>query len=256
MEEERLSPKKLQPFERIIFPLDLADPEQAIKYVRLLKDAVGVFKVGLELFTACGPEIVKRIQEEAPSQKIFLDIKFHDIPETVKRAIRVCSTLGVDFLTVHCSEGSRGLMAVAEAKGNIKVLGVTVLTSMSKDDLKEIGIDIELAEPEKLVLKRAELAKRAGLDGIVCSGLEVSKVKEKLGEDFLAVTPGIRLLDKTIPQDDQKRIVTPFDAIVNGADYIVVGRPIRDAEEPRKIASLIAEEIQKAEKYRLTHKVH
>ncbi len=256
MEEKTLNTRRLKPFERIIFPLDVADADRAMEYVRLLRDTVGVFKVGLELFVACGPEIIKRIQDEAPSQKVFLDIKFHDIPETVKRAMQVCSTLGVDFVTIHTSEGSRALQSVAQHKGSIKVLGITVLTSMSREDLKEIGIDVHLAEPEKLVLKRAELAKRAGLDGIVCSGLEVSKVKEKLGEEFLVVTPGIRPLDRTIPQDDQKRIVTPFDAIVNGADYIVVGRPIRDAQEPRKIAHLIAEEIQKAEDYRLTHKIH
>ncbi len=256
MAEERLKQRGHRPFERIIFPLDMPDHDEAIRYVGLLKDRVGVFKVGLELFVACGPQIIKRIQDEAPRQKIFLDIKFHDIPETMKRALRVCSTLGVDFVTVHCSEGTRALEPLVEEKGGMKILGVTVLTSTSKDDLKEVGIDIEISEPEKLVLKRAELAKRAGLDGIVCSGLEVARVKEKLGEEFLAITPGIRLLDSTIPQDDQIRIVTPFDAVVNGADYIVVGRPIRDAEDPQETASLIAEEIQKAEDYRITHKIH
>ena len=252
MEERRLTPT-----ERIIFPLDLPSADKALHYVRLLKGHVGVFKIGLELFTACGPQIVKDIQQQAPSQKIFLDIKLHDIPETVKRAIAICSSLGVDFVTVHCSEGLRALKAVASAKGErLKVLGVTVLTSMSREDLKEIGIDIELAEPEKLVLKRAELAKKAGLDGIVCSGLEVAKVKERLGTDFLTVTPGIRLEDRTVKSDDQRRTVTPFDAIAQGADYIVVGRPIRDAKNPQQTARLIAEQIEKAEHYRITHKIH
>ena len=227
------------PKDRIIFPLDVPTKNEALKYVKLLKDSVGVFKVGLELFVAEGPAIVKTIKAEAPGCKIFLDLKLHDIPETIRRAMKSAATLGSDFVTVHCD--NRALLSATQeaAASGCVVLGVTVLTSLSKKDLK--GQD-----PEDLVLERATLAKEAGLGGVVCSGLEVKRVKEKFGNDLVAVTPGIRLKDNTVKADDQKRVVTPYDAIRDGADYIVVGRPIRDSKDPVGAAAAIAEEIKRA----------
>ncbi len=238
--------KTLTAEERIIFPLDLPTMEEAVDYVRLLKDHVGVFKVGLELFVACGPDVIRAIKMEAPECKVFLDMKFHDIPQTVKRAQRAASRLGVDFITVHCDEGRGLLDAAVQEAGKVAVLGVTVLTSLSKEDLLSMGIAPELADPADLVLHRAHLAHLAGLRGVVCSGLEARSVKERFGRDFLVVTPGIRPREGRVAGDDQKRVVTPYDAVTNGADYIVVGRPIRDARNPREAASAVAREIEMA----------
>ncbi len=236
------------PKNRIIFPLDLPALDEAVEYVELLKDDVGVFKVGLELFVKSGPRAIEAVKERTDAA-IFLDMKFHDIPETVKGALRSASALGVEFVTVHTEGGSSLLKAVVEgSQGKTKVLGVTVLTSLSKDDLIEAGFDPKFKDPTELVVARARLAKAAGCAGIVCSGLEAGLVKKELGKDFLVVTPGIRPKDS--PPDDQKRLSTPYEAVYNGADYIVVGRPIRNAPDPRKAASLIAEEIGRALKDR------
>lgn len=237
------------PKDRIIFPLDLPDLDEAIEYAELLKDDVGVFKIGLQLFVKSGPRAIGAVKERTDAA-IFLDMKFHDIPETVKGAIRSASALGVEFVTVHTEGGSSLLKAVVEgSEGKTKVLGVTVLTSLSKDDLVEAGFDPKFKDPTELVVARARLAKAAGCSGIVCSGLEAGLVKKELGKDFLVVTPGIRPKDS--PPDDQKRLSTPYEAVYNGADYIVVGRPIRNAPDPRKAASLIAEEIERALKDRI-----
>lgn len=233
--------------DRIIFALDVASLDEAIRYVELLKDHVGVFKIGLELFTACGPAVVKAVTERTRGRGVFLDMKFHDIPATVKGAIRSASTLGVEFTTVHCD--SKGLLsAVVEGGAGVKVLGVTVLTSLSQEDLRDSGIDDRFKEPLDLVLQRASLARAAGCAGVVCSGLEASAIKEKFGPGFLVITPGIR--SSSDPVGDQKRVVTPYEAIRNGADYIVVGRPIRKAPAPVEAARRIAEEIEKAMKER------
>jgi len=237
--------------QRIIFPLDLPTGKEALKYVNLLKDHVGVFKIGLELFVSEGPSVVHAVKKAAPGLKIFLDMKFHDIPETVRRAAGAAAKLGVDFITVHCEEGMGLLRAAADEAGGMKVLGITVLTSLSKEDLK--GTD-----PEELVLRRAEMAKLAGLSGVVCSGREVKRVKEAFGRDFIAVVPGIRFSAdtvrekdiKAVKKDDQKRVVAPYEAIKDGADYIVVGRPIKDAKDPLKAAALVASEIERAIKDR------
>ncbi len=236
------------PKNRIIFPLDVPDLDEALEFVEILKDDVGVFKIGLELFVKSGPRAVGAVKERTDAA-IFLDMKFHDIPETVKGAIRSASTLGVEFVTVHTEGGSALMRAVVEGSGGkTKVLGVTVLTSLSSVDLVEAGFDPKYKDASELVAARARLARNAGCAGIVCSGLEAGLVKKKLGKDFLVVTPGIRPKDS--PPDDQKRLTTPYEAIYNGADYIVVGRPIRNAPDPRKAASLIAEEIGKALKDR------
>ena len=178
-----------------------------------LKDEVGLFKVGLELFVARGPSFLKRWAEEAGAG-FFLDLKFHDIPETVKGAQKNLFK-GARFTTIHCEQGPRLLQATVEAISiGIKVLGVTVLTSLDTEDLLAAGIDPKYADPpQKLVLLRAGLAEAAGCSGVVCSALEVRAVKERFGPDFLVVCPAIRPEWATVPGDDQKRIMTPFKAI-------------------------------------------
>lgn len=236
----------LLPYERIIFPLDFPSLKEAAKYIDLLKDSVGLFKVGLELFVSEGPQVLQAITDKTHA-KIFLDLKFHDIPETVRGAQRAANMHGAEFITVHCEEGTKLLGAVVYNTTNItKVLGVTVLTSLSKQDIKEIGIKSELQDPLKLVLYRAELAKKAGCSGVVCSGKEVKAVKERFGKDFIVVVPGVRPSWSQVPNDDQARVTTPYEAIRDGADYIVVGRPIRYAKEPQGAAKKIADEIEKA----------
>ncbi|CAN2050365.1 Orotidine 5'-phosphate decarboxylase [Candidatus Magnetomoraceae bacterium gMMP-1] len=223
----------------IIFPLDVPDFEEAKKYISLLSKHVAMFKVGLELFISVGPLIIKYILDSG--SKVFLDLKLHDIPITVNRAMQVISKLGVSFITVHCSENPEMLQAaVSGGKGMVKVLGITVLTSANTHNLCEAGIIKEFySDISKLVMKRAQMAKHAGCAGIVCSGQEVKTIKEALGKDFLAVTPGIRPLWDMVNQDDQKRITTPEQAIKNGADYLVIGRPIRDADDPVKAVKRI-----------------
>lgn len=240
----------MEPKDRIIFPLDVPGIDEAIKLVKLLKDHVGVFKIGLELFVAQGPAIVKAVKESSGAKAIFLDMKFHDIPATVKGAMRSASGLGADFITVHCDEGRGLLSAVVEGNKNssTKVLGVTVLTSLSKEDMADIGIDSRFKEPVDLVLHRARLAREAGCAGIVCSGLEASSVRETFGSGLLIITPGIRSSWDAV--GDQKRVTTPYEAIRNGSDYIVVGRPIRNADDPVKAAQKIAEEVERGLKER------
>ena len=233
--------------EKLIFALDTPGLESALEYVSLLKGHVGLFKVGLELFVGAGPGTIALIKEAAPECGIFLDLKFHDIPATVLGAFRSASSLGADLLTVHVGGGRASLEALSALEGCPTVaIGVTVLTSLSTGDLKEVGIDTEkFSEPGLLVLERARLAKEAGLKGVVSSPKEVRAIKEALGEDFLVITPGIRLAGAE-GTDDQKRIATPYSAIKDGADYIVVGRPIRDAKDPVSIAKKIVDEIDRA----------
>lgn len=229
---------------RIIFPLDVHSREEALRFAGLLKESVGVFKIGLELFVACGPDVVRAVKDTAPECGVFLDMKFHDIPVTVKGAMSSAAGLGADFVTVHCDEGGPLLRAAVEAAGSMKVLGVTVLTSLSKELFAEAGIDPKYGEPMDLVLHRARVAKVAGCAGVVCSGLESKAVRDEFGGELLIVTPGIRGRDDDV--GDQKRVVTPHDAIVNGADYIVVGRPIRNSPDPKGAAEKIAEEVERA----------
>lgn len=230
--------------DKIIFPLDFSDINSAKRYIEILKDHIGLFKVGLELFVKEGPEILKLISGRGKA-KIFLDLKFHDIPETVKGAVRSANELGAEFITVHCDEGRRLLeIAVETAMGRIKVLAVTVLTSLSRESLKEIGIREELQDPLKLVLHRARIAKSAGCAGVVCSGLEAEFIRKEFGKDFIIVTPGIRPLWSITENDDQRRVVTPAEAVKAGADYIVVGRPIRTANDPVDAVKKITKEIE------------
>lgn len=233
----------------IIFPLDLPSVKQAEEYINLLSGHVGMFKVGLELFIQAGPEII-RIIKNTGNTGIFLDLKLHDIPETVYRAMTRVAELGVDFATVHCGESKKMLeAAVKGADGKVGVLGVTVLTSVSAQDIQSAGFkEAFYSDLQSLVTQRAQAAKEAGCAGIVCSGLEVESVKEKFGKSFAAITPGIRPqweVNKSQDQkDDQQRITTPAMAVQKGADYLVIGRPIRDADDPQAAALRIAEEIQ------------
>ncbi|MBI4775148.1 MAG: orotidine-5'-phosphate decarboxylase [Deltaproteobacteria bacterium] len=238
----------LQPSDRLIFPLDVPDARSAETLANKLGEAVGVFKVGLELFVREGPSVLDRIRSAAPKSKLFLDLKFHDIPATVRGAFRSACELGVEFVTVHCDEGERLLATVAEEnRGRTRILAVTVLTSLDTNDLTNLGFRSEFQnDPGKLVLLRAGMAQRAGCAGVVCSGIEAARVKKALGNDLIVVTPGIRPAWSVINQDDQKRITTPADAIQNGADYIVVGRPIRDAEDPKAAAEKVGDEIRYA----------
>ncbi len=235
------------PKDYIIFPLDLPDFDQAMHYVKILKDAIGLFKVGLELFISQGTGILKSIRELGGAG-IFLDLKLHDIPATMTRAFLAASRHKPEFVTVHCDEGKKTLKSVAENNpGQTRLLGVTVLTSLNQDNLSQMGFREEYSNDlSKLVLLRAKIAKEAGCHGIVCSGHEVAMIKKELGPQLIAVTPGIRPEWSLVGQDDQKRIVTPKIAVQRGADYIVIGRPIRDAQDPADAARRVADEIAEA----------
>jgi orotidine-5'-phosphate decarboxylase len=229
----------------IIFPLDVASEEAARRYVGLLADHVGLFKVGLELFIRSGPQIVRFINS-AGSAGVFLDLKLHDIPATVSRAMQGVADLGVDFATVHCGETPKMLKAaVAGSRGEVRLLGVTVLTSVSAEDIETAGYRSEFyPDLSGLVLKRARMAQKAGCAGVVCSGLEAMAIKNQIGADFITVTPGIRPSWAAGKKDDQQRVTTPAQAVANGSDYLVIGRPIRDAADPREAAGRVADEIQ------------
>ena len=229
----------------LIFPLDVPTLDDAKRFVELLADDVGLFKVGLELFIRSGSDIIEFINSKS-SARIFLDLKLHDIPATVGRAMASIAELGVAFATVHVGENRRMLEAAVKAgQGRVGVLGVTVLTSVSKQDLKSAGYRKELySDMTYTVIRRAKLARDAGCAGVICSGLEAQGIKNEFGNDFLAVTPGIRPAYTLTANEDQQRITTPARAIQNGSDYLVIGRPIRDARDPRRAAVRIAEEIE------------
>ncbi len=235
------------PKEYLIFPLDVPSYDEAMRYVELLKDHVGLFKVGLELFISQGPAILKAISA-AGSPGIFLDLKLHDIPVTVSRAFLAACRYNPTFVTVHCDEGEGALRAVTENNPfNTKILAITVLTSLHSENMAYMGYDPKFQNHALgLVLLRARVAKEAGCHGVVCSGQEVAAVKKTFGRKLLIVAPGIRPAWGKIAHDDQARIVTPARAVRDGADYIVVGRPIRDAADPPEAAKRIAEEIGSA----------
>jgi len=230
---------------RLIFALDVPNREEAKKYVRLLGDVVGCFKIGLELFIKEGPDVLKIVSENS-SASIFLDLKLYDIPVTVRSALRSAATHGVRFITIHGSGGESILQTAVEVKDlGLEVLAVTVLTSVSESDLKSLGYKANLSL-NQLVLDRARMAEKSGCAGVVCSGEEVASIKHACSAGFKAVVPGIRPIWAKVGKDDQSRIVTPEDAISNGADLIVVGRPIRDAREPDVAAIKIVDEIESA----------
>jgi len=237
-----------QPKDYLIFPLDVPTIDEAGRYVSLLQDSVGIFKVGLELFIKAGPNIIHVIRKISANARIFLDMKLHDIPETVYRAMQGIASLGITYATVHCGESKKMLeAAVKGSEGKVHLLGVTVLTSVAKDDIRSAGYADTFADDvSRLVLKRANMAMQAGFSGVICSGHEAGQVKDSCGETFLAVTPGIRPAWDILKSDDQARIMTPARAIQNGSDHLVIGRPIRDAKDPAHAAQRVLEEIENA----------
>jgi orotidine-5'-phosphate decarboxylase len=227
----------------LIVALDVAGEAQARSLVSTLEDSVGFYKVGKELFTACGPAFVRELVKSG--KRVFLDLKFHDIPNTVAGAVRSASELGISLLTVHASGGSKMLKAAADAAAQSAarptVLAVTVLTSLGAGELGEIGVAGSVAEQ---VERLAGLALKAGCGGLVASAQEARRLRELFGKEFALVTPGIRPAGGEV--GDQARVVTPADAIQAGATYLVVGRPITASPDPRKAAEATRDEIETA----------
>ena len=233
--------------EKLVVPLDLPELKKATELVDKLSDHVDWFKVGSQLFTAAGLAAIEMLKER--EKRIFLDLKFHDIPNTVARVSEVVASLGVDMFNVHASGGLEMMRSAAEAVASKSaeiriskpvVLGVTVLTSIDETQLHdELGIERELRSQ---VVYLAKLSKKAGLDGVVASPMEVKLIRDALGDDFVIVTPGVRPTWAT--KNNQKRVMTPREAISAGADMIVVGRPIRNAEEPDKAAIAVIQEME------------
>ncbi|MDR0882023.1 MAG: orotidine-5'-phosphate decarboxylase [Candidatus Adiutrix sp.] len=232
----------MKPLERLIFPLDLPDWSRAEAMVRKLSGHVGWFKVGLELFTAEGPSVVSRLRDLAPETNIFLDLKLHDIPATVGRAMAAAARLGAGLITVHAQGGEAMLRAAVEQAGPAGVLAVTVLTSLNPADLVEL--DPSHRVPGVLVTALARRALASGCQGLVASGREVATLRQEFGAKPRLVIPGIRPLWSQVAGDDQKRTATPAEAVSRGADYLVIGRPIREARDPAQAADLIVKELQ------------
>lgn len=228
-----LSQKNIPRNQRLIMALDVPDREAAEAMVGQLGETVEFYKIGLELFMAGGYfELIEWLRGEG--KRVFCDLKFFDVPETVARAVRQLKNRGVDFATVHGNDTM--LEAAAREKNGLKILAVTVLTSLDRSDLESLGFECNV---EDLVLARARKALKLGCDGVISSGLEAERLREDLGDQFLIVSPSIRPVDNTVSSDDQKRVVDVAQAFRNGADYIVVGRPIRDAADPRAAAASI-----------------
>ena len=235
----------MSPVDRLVVALDVPSAKEAVDLAKCLSGKVGVLKVGLELFCAEGPDVVREIQKFAP---VFLDLKLHDIPTTVKRAMQ--TVLGLDPLLINI-HALGGLDMMREASGLIRthrqnggrtrLLAITVLTSMDKNALGELALTLE---PSEMVLTLAQLAKRAGCDGVVCSAQESAVLRAKCGGDFLLLTPGIR--PAGAETQDQARVVTPSEAIKSGSTWIVVGRPITHAPDPAAAAQAILSEISGA----------
>ncbi|MEM7763580.1 MAG: orotidine-5'-phosphate decarboxylase [Pseudomonadota bacterium] len=227
----------IAPEDRLIFALDVADTEQAKQLVEELGDAVRFYKIGLELAMREGYfELLDWLV--ARGKQVFIDVKLFDVPATVAAAVRNLSERGATFCTVH---GNQSIMEAAAAeKGALKILAVTVLTSLDRGDMDDLGFDCDIPE---LVLSRARRALEAGCDGVISSGLEVPRLRQHVDNKLLVITPGIRPVENR-PSDDQKRVVSVEQAFENGADYIVVGRPIRNAPQPRAAAEAIVETIR------------
>ncbi len=227
--------------ERLILALDVATVEDAERLLGRVGDDVPIVKVGLELFAQAGPRLVHRLREAG--RRVFLDLKFLDIGETVRRATRQVADLGVEFLTVHADRQAleAAVKAREESRSGMKILAVTVLTSTGTQDLQEVGI--QMAVPD-LVALRARFASELGCDGVVASGEEPQVIRRQVGESLVIVTPGIRA--EPGRRDDHARVSTPASAIAAGSDYLVVGRPIRDAPDPRAAAQAIIREMQAA----------
>lgn len=224
---------------KIIVALDYPEASSALALVDKLDPSLCRLKVGKELFTVAGPQLVQQLQQK--NFEVFLDLKFHDIPNTTAQACKAAAALGVWMVNVHALGGKRMMEAAREALENAgrrpKLIAVTILTSMAQDDLHGIGIN---ASPAQMVAHLARLAKDCGLDGVVCSAQEASLLRQQAGSDFCLVTPGIRPADASA--DDQSRIMTPRAALENGSSYLVIGRPITKAADPLEALKKIASE--------------
>ncbi len=225
---------------KIIVALDYPDAQPAMELVARLEPALCHLKVGKELFTATGPQLVERFMQRG--FEVFLDLKFHDIPNTVAQACKAAAALGVWMVNVHAL-GGRKMMeaaheAVAQSSRPPKLIAVTVLTSLTQEDLAELGMNIS---PAELVLRLAALARDSGLDGVVCSAQEAALLRREFGDKFCLVTPGIRPADASA--DDQARVMTPRSALENGANYLVIGRPITRAADPLLALHEISQQI-------------
>ncbi|MBQ9220803.1 MULTISPECIES: orotidine-5'-phosphate decarboxylase [Succinivibrio] len=226
---------------KVIVALDYNDEKKALEFVDRVSSNLCRLKVGNELFTSAGPKFVAKLVDKG--FKVFLDLKYHDIPNTVSRACEAAADLGVWLVDVHTSGGPVMMSAAAEALSKYRerpyLIGVTVLTSMDSSQLNSIGVT---AEPKEQVIRLAKLAKESGLDGVVSSAQEVTLIKTNVAAPFICVTPGIRPAGASI--GDQKRIMTPAEAIAAGSDYLVIGRPITQAEDPVKALVDINASIQ------------
>jgi orotidine-5'-phosphate decarboxylase len=231
-----LSKKPIPTNERLIFALDVSTVDEGKQWVENLGDSVQFYKLGLQIFMAGGYyEFIEWLK--ARGKKVFADLKFFDVPETVKAAVEQLKHRGVAFATVHGNDDI--LKAAVQSKNGLKILAVTLLTSLDKHDLEDLGFKCDV---EELVLSRARRALAIGCDGVISSGLEANRLRDELGEHFLIVSPGIRPVDNKVI-DDQKRTVDVEEAFLSGADYIVVGRPIRKAENPKAQAEDIQRRI-------------
>jgi len=229
----------VSPRERLIVALDCESLAQARTYVEELEGLVSFFKVGIELQLAEGMSPVQYLISKG--KKVFLDLKYFDVPETVERAVRRAATLGVSFLTIHGIGRNIGAAVKGKGESDLKLLSVTVLTSLDAEDIKDLGFDCSV---EHLVIHRAKKTLEAGCDGVITSGEEAMRIREALGDKLLIVTPGIRPAGS--PRQDQKRAVTPREAVLAGADYLVVGRPVTHAPHPREAAERILGEMEEA----------
>jgi orotidine-5'-phosphate decarboxylase len=232
------------PHERVLVGIDTTDCDKAVRIANSVAGSVGGVKLGKEFFVSNGPEGVRRVT--AGGAPLFLDLKWHDIPNTVAGAVRASLPLKPLIVNVHASGGPAMMRAAAEAAATAgadrpMVIGVTVLTSMAEDDLAAVGMDTDM---QAQVARLAKLAKECGLDGVVCSPKEIRLVKEACGPDFKCIVPGIRPVWSSA--NDQKRIATPAQAVLDGADYIVIGRPIAAADDPANAAKRVAEELEAA----------
>ena len=227
---------------RIIVALDYAGVQSALQFVNQVEPRACRLKVGKELFTAAGPQLVEQLVQRGFG--VFLDLKFHDIPHTVAQACKAASSLGVWMLSVHALGGRTMLAAAREALDGVNprplLIAVTVLTSLSRGELGQLGIGGGI---DDAVLRLGQLAHQSGADGVVCSGQEAPRLRKQFGREFCLVTPGIR--PAQTGHDDQLRVVTPRQAVLNGADYLVIGRPITQAQDPLKALQEINQEIAK-----------
>jgi len=220
---------------RIIFALDVETVDEAKEWVYKLEDSIKFYKVGLQLFLAGWFNIIDWIVKRG--HEVMVDLKFFDVPQTVSSAVAQLKGRGISFATVHGNDAI--LKAAAQAKHDVKILAVTVLTSLDEGDMRDLGFQ---CNPEQLVLSRARRALEAGCDGVVSSGLEAPKLRKELGNNFLVIVPGVRPIANR--EDDQKRVVDVRMAFLNGADYVVIGRPIRKAPNPSALVRAMHEEIR------------